>query len=97
MVTPMMSPAIRTVTGWTDYPFVALGDVPSRRAPIRKVLVIYYDGNKYVGLRVKGIDSIVEIKSGYVYRTPGRSGRVPALQTWRMPRRMRPDKQEMGL
>ncbi len=63
---------------WTDYPFRE-NDLPrfSQRqlAPIRKVRVISWDGNKYV--RVRWRREVVEIKYGYLYAVPARCGDVP--------------------
>jgi hypothetical protein len=62
---------------YTDYPFVELGDEPNKIAPIRKVLPISYDNDKYVNVLVEGIYS--EIKAGYIYTKYGRYGNVPAF------------------
>jgi len=40
------------ITCWTDYPFVALGDAPGQKAPIRLVTLISYDGDKYAKVKV---------------------------------------------
>lgn len=60
---------------YTDYPFVALGDEPYKEAPIREVIVLSYDGNKYCDVLVSGVKS--NIKAGYIYTKPGRCGEVP--------------------
>ena len=57
---------------WTDYPFLALGDPPRQKAPIRKVTVVSYDGDKYCKVRVDGITE--SVKAGYLYKTAGRIG-----------------------
>lgn len=62
---------------YTDYPFVELGDTPGQIAPIRKVLPLNYDGDKYCDVFVEGIYST--IKAGYIYTKYGRSGEVPAF------------------
>lgn len=62
---------------YTDYPFVELGDTPHEIAPVRKVLPLEYDGNKYCKVLVEGIYS--EIKAGYIYTKRGRCGEVPAF------------------
>ena len=62
---------------WTDYPFVELGDIAGQKAPIREVVVLDYDGNKYCTVIVEGIES--SVKSGYLYVVPGRCGEVPCL------------------
>lgn len=61
-------------TCWTDYPFVELGDVPNQPAPIRRVTVTGYDGDKYAKVEVVegGKEVITEIKSGYLYTQPVR-------------------------
>lgn len=66
------------MNAWTDYPIMELGDAPRALAPIRQCRALYYDGNKYVRVEVGGV--ILEIKSGYVYRRPGRFGEVPHLR-----------------
>lgn len=55
---------------WTDYPIVELGDVPHQRAPIRKVIVWGFDGDKYCKVKVGGVRK--EIKAGYIYTKPRR-------------------------
>ena len=64
---------------FTDYPIIELGDTPNETAPIRKCLVLSYDGDKYckvvVGTTTK------EIKAGYLYLLPGRYGEVPPINT----------------
>jgi hypothetical protein len=54
---------------WTDYPFVALGDTACKEAPIREVVLLSYDGDKYCKVLVKdnGMVHNFEIKIGYVY------------------------------
>lgn len=49
---------------WTDYPFTVLGDEPYKKAPIREIEVISYDGNKYCKIIVSGVD---EIKAGATF------------------------------
>jgi hypothetical protein len=65
---------------WTDYPIIELGDVPHERAPVRECSVLSYDGDKRCLVLVDGVTK--EIKAGYLYTKPGRSGEVPIL-TWR--------------
>lgn len=55
---------------WTDYPIVELGDIPYQRAPIRKVIMWGYDGDKYCQVEVCGVKK--EIKEGYIYTRPRR-------------------------
>lgn len=62
---------------WTDYPFEWLGDEPYRKAPVRKIQVLSYDGNKYCRISVCGGED--EIKSCYVYTEKGRYGEVPVI------------------
>lgn len=59
---------------YTDYPFDFLGDPPGSAAPVREVEVLSYDGDKYCTVVVGGHKT--EIKSGYLYKTPGRYGQV---------------------
>ena len=62
---------------YTDYPFTELGDKSGKEAPIRKVLAISFDGDKYVKILVDGVCS--EVKAGYLYTRHGRCGEVPAF------------------
>lgn len=71
---------------YTDYPLVHLGDVSGQVAPIRKVKIISFDGNKYcnvcidVGFVEDGyLHSFTSIKSGYIYSEPGHYGEVSAI------------------
>lgn len=63
---------------WTDYPFAELGDTPGEPAPIRPCLVLHYDGNKYCQVEVG--DTLLDVKAGYLYRQPGRSGDAPPIR-----------------
>jgi hypothetical protein len=62
---------------YTDYPIEELGDTPNKEAPIRECVLIDYDFNKYVTVMVDSV--ITSIKSGYIYKKPGRSGDVPCI------------------
>lgn len=64
-------------TLYTDYPFSELGDNVGEIAPIREVLPLEYDGDKYCRVLVSGIES--SIKAGYIYTQHGRCGEVPAF------------------
>ena len=64
---------------YTDYPIVELGDIAEKKAPIRKVMPISWDGDKYVKVLVGGIYQ--EIKAGYIYTKFGRFGDVPTFDT----------------
>lgn len=55
---------------YTDYPILALGDKPGEAAPIRECELLSYDGDKYVTVKVEGIE--VEFKAGYLYIERGR-------------------------
>lgn len=59
----------KALYGWTDYPFVELGDEPFCVAPVRSVKAIGYDGDKYVYVIVEGVQT--SIKTGYFYKTKG--------------------------
>lgn len=62
---------------YTDYPFIELGDTPNEKAPVRKVLPISYDQDKYVKVLVDG--TYCEVKRGYIYTERGRLGEVPSI------------------
>jgi hypothetical protein len=64
----------KRITAWTDYPIESLGDKSGAKAPIRHVLVIGYDGNKYATVEILGWDVVASIKCGYLYRKHGRYG-----------------------
>ena len=63
---------------WTDYPIIELGDQPGKKAPVREVEVIEYDGDKYATVKVDGI--ITSLKLGYLYKGNGRYGDHPSLR-----------------
>ena len=69
---------------WTDYPFRE-SDIPGREAPVRKVRVISYDGDKYVKIRWRG--EIADIKFGYIY---------PRSMRWRLGVRVNPRVYPLG-
>jgi hypothetical protein len=50
---------------WTDYPIVEFGDEPGKKAPLREIQILYYDGDKYITGLVEGV--FVSFKRGYVY------------------------------
>lgn len=60
---------------YTDYPLY-----PSecgKKAPVREVTPISYDGDKYVTVEYEG--EIFEFKSGYLYSEEGRFDEVPTF------------------
>lgn len=59
-------------TYWTDYPITELGDKPYKKAPLRKVKLLSYDGNKYCRVKVESITK--EMKIGYLYTKRRRLG-----------------------
>ena len=70
---------------WTDMPLCRstqvwgpVLDPPDKLAPIRKVKVLSYDGNKYA--QIQFLDGIYEIKVGYLYSEPGRCGEVSPIK-----------------
>lgn len=65
------------IKAWTDCPFMRLGDIEGLKAPVRKIAVLSYDGNKYCTIRVGKFKE--SIKSGYIYQREGRYGEVPCL------------------
>ena len=68
---------------YTDYPFKELGDEPYRKAPIRKVSVLSWDGDKYCRIIVDGFET--EVKAGYLYTSYGRYGEVPSVKLEYLP------------
>lgn len=77
---------VATVSCWTDYPFVELGDVPRQKAPLRQVLVISYDGNKYATLSTVADGRNLSVKWGYLYRHRGRLGQVKTVNRRKLER-----------
>lgn len=67
------------LTCWTDYPFEELGDAPNQIAPIRRVAVLSYDGDKYAKVEVIETGATSEIKIGYLYSASGRCGQVQVV------------------
>jgi hypothetical protein len=79
----------KTITCWTDYPFVQLGDEPFKKAPIRHVNVLSYDGDRYVKVSFEDCGDVLEVKAGYLYRKPGRSGWVKQVNRRKLERMIR--------
>jgi len=74
----------KNVSGWTDYPIAELGDIPYQKAPIRQVLVLSYDQDKYAKIYVQGI--VTEVKRGYLYGQPGRCDQVKTISRRKLER-----------
>lgn len=72
---------------WTDYPILAFGDKSGEEAPVRKVAVLYYDDDKYLGVVVMDNDQgfLTEIKAGYIYAQKGRYGDVDTFDRHSVP------------
>lgn len=69
---------VNNISCWTDYPFVELGDLPGKQAPIRQVLVVGFDLNKYAVVLLED-GSYSTVKAGYLYQQPGRCGEVKCV------------------
>jgi len=54
-----------TIKGWTNYPFVELGDTSRLLGPMRKCEVLTYDGDKYCEILIEGY--VVSAKRGYIF------------------------------
>lgn len=76
----------KNVSAWTDYPFIELGDIPYKPAPIRHVLVLSYDQNKYAKIYVEGHDLVTEVKWGYLFGQAGRLGKVKQINRRKLER-----------
>lgn len=74
------------ITGWTDYPFTELGDADGKVAPVRRINVIEYDGDKYADIFVLGTGLLTSIKCGYIYSQPGRYGQVKVMDRRKLER-----------
>lgn len=51
---------------YTNYPFNELGDIPHQQAPLRKVKLINFDGDKWCKVEVEGI--VADVKYFYLRR-----------------------------
>ena len=49
----------KLISCWTDYPIKELGDEDYQQAPLRQVIVLNYDGDKYVNVQLKSHPGIV--------------------------------------
>lgn len=79
----------KKVTAWTDYPFKELGDIAYQPAPIRRVQVLSYDGNKYATVALRGTEVVTTVKGFYLYREAGRLGYVKPLNRRKLERMVR--------
>jgi hypothetical protein len=70
---------VKYVTGWTDYPFVELGDEPYKEAPVRQVTVVAYGRDKYATVTFVTNNMRLQVKTGYLYSKRGRFGQVPQI------------------
>jgi len=67
---------VEYVTGWTDYPFLELGDEPYKEAPVRQVTVVAYDRNLYATVTFVDNQMRLRVKPHYLYSKRGRYGQV---------------------
>lgn len=80
----MQDVKINALWAYTDYPFSELGDKPYTEVPLRKILVVGYDGNKYCVVMCRINDSsdngvgiaTLSVKAGYLYKDKKR-GEIP--------------------
>ena len=72
-----------SLKAFTDYPFAWMGDVEGEIAPVRECTVHSYDGDKYCKITVEGVST--EVKSGYLYKTKGRFGKVKQIDVSALP------------
>lgn len=77
---------VKFLTGWTDYPFVELGDTPHEVAPIRHVNVLEYDGNNYVKCQIGDTGFVLSFKRAYLYSHKGRLGQVRQINRRKLER-----------
>lgn len=61
---------------YTDYPFEELGDIPNKEAPVRRVQLHSYDGNKYCKVGVDGCEYPQEVKAEYLYKKCSKNGQM---------------------
>lgn len=52
---------------FTDYPLNELGDIPHQQAPVRKVKLLDFDGDKWCRVIVEDEDVVADIKYFYLY------------------------------
>lgn len=62
----------KLISCWTDYPFDFLGDKRGEKAPIRHVIILSYDRDKYAKILVQSVEA--EVKIGYLYTKKTRYG-----------------------
>lgn len=72
------------MNAFTDYPFTQLGDIEGQKAPVRSCIVTGYDGDKYCRVVVGNLEA--SIKSGYLYKEPGRYGQAPGIDVSVLPK-----------
>lgn len=72
---------LRGTAVWTDYPL--LPHERGKRAPIRRVRALCWDGNKYALIRWGS--RLWDLKVGYLYPEPGRCGDVPSIPYGALP------------
>jgi len=58
----------KLISCWTDYPFEELRDIAGKKAPMRQVTVLSYDGDKYCKVFCNAL--VLEVKAGYLYSSP---------------------------
>jgi hypothetical protein len=73
------------ITGWTDYPFVELGDEEYKIAPIRQITVVAWDG---MFATVTFVDNMMklQVKPTYLYGKRGRLGQVHQISRRKLDR-----------
>lgn len=70
---------------YTDYPITELGDIAGKKAPIRRCVVVGWDGDKYCNVVIGSSLIEKEIKAGYLYIEAGRCTEVPVIDTSKLP------------
>lgn len=55
-------------TLWTGYPFAELGEPPFKRADIKPVVLLSWDGDKYAGVQLTN-GRAATVKTGYLFET----------------------------
>lgn len=79
----------KNIKCWTDYPFVSLGDVAGELAPVRHLLVLGFDNNKYATVMCLATGQVESIKAGYLYRRATRYGGSPCISFRKLERMVR--------
>lgn len=81
-----MMKKVMNVSGWTDYPFLELGDEEQKEAPIRQVNVQSFNGYRHAIVTFIDNSFQLELPVAYLFRSRGRSGQVKQVNPRKLAR-----------